>query len=78
MFLREINALEVAEHQALVRSHYASSQHTFTVDGLRELIGNTFIQIGASIHGKAKDVCQEAEARRQAEQLLRGAGSMVK
>ncbi len=60
MFYHHITTTDVNYHQERVRAEFIASQRTVSIRGFREIIGNTFIQIGSSIHGKAMDACQDA------------------
>ena len=60
MFYQHITTADVNYHQQRVRTDFIASQRIVSIRGLREIIGNTFIQLGSNIHGKAKDACQDA------------------
>lgn len=76
MFLNQITNADVEYHHQQVRAMYASAQRLISINGLREIVGNTFIQMGSHIHGKAKDACDDVEARQASRHLL--ATGMVK
>lgn len=78
MFLHQITNADIDYHNEKIRLGYVSSQRLISINGLREIIGNTFIQMGSNIRGKAKDVCQEVEAQRTDEHILHGVGALVR
>lgn len=59
MNLRMITNDEIVEHQNFVRNSYHRTQESFTIAGLRRLMGNSLIAMGQKIHGRC-------EARREA------------
>lgn len=64
MFHQHITTAEVNYHQERVRTGFIASQRIVSVRGLREIIGNTFIQMGSHIHGRAMSACQDAAQTR--------------
>ena len=70
MFLHQITNADVEYHHQQIRTTYASAQRLISINGLREIVGNTFIQMGSYIHGKAKDACGDVEARQASRHLL--------
>lgn len=51
MNARLITPREIAERQHSIRIGYQRSHTSFTVAGIRRLIGNTIIAMGTMIHG---------------------------
>lgn len=51
---RLITESEIAERQLQVRHGAHRARHAFTVSGVRQLIGNTFIALGTHLHGKSE------------------------
>lgn len=45
---------EVAQRQLQVRQGAQHARHAFTISGVRQLIGNTFIALGTHLHGKSE------------------------
>lgn len=70
MFLHQITNADVEYHHQQIRTTYASAQRLISINGLREILGNTFIQMGSYIHGKAKDACDDVGARQASRHLL--------
>ena len=64
MFLHQLTNADVEYHHQQIRTTYASAQRLISINGLREIVGNTFIQMGSYIHGKAKEACQDAAQTR--------------
>ena len=64
MFYHHITTAEINYQQERVRTGFIASQRIVSVRGLREIIGNTFIQLGSSIHGRAMTACQDAAETR--------------
>jgi hypothetical protein len=60
MFYQHITAAEIEYRQESVRTDFIESQRIVSIRGVREMIGNTFMQLGASIHGKAREACRDA------------------
>lgn len=63
MFLHHVTDADVEYHNNQVRSNYISAQRLISIQGLREIVGNTFIQMGSEIRGKAKQARDEAATR---------------
>jgi hypothetical protein len=49
----------VAWHHDKVRSDFAASQLPVSFQGVREVVGHTFIRVGTIIQGKAREACEE-------------------
>lgn len=77
MFQPVIFETEVAYRQEQVRSQYIDSQRLVSIQGLREIIGNTFIQLGSSIHGKARAACKDAADSRALVREIHASASRV-
>lgn len=72
MFLTHLSDADVAYHHDQVRSNYLSAQRLISIRGLREIVGNTFIQMGSGIRGKARKASTEAEVKAIARRSLAG------
>lgn len=59
MNLRTITQDEIIEHQQFIRTGYHRTKESFSVGGIRHLIGSSFIAFGEKIYGRC-------EARREA------------
>lgn len=59
MFNPYILDSDVARHHEMVRMGYAASQRPISFRDLREIVGHTFIRVGTSIQGKAREACEE-------------------
>lgn len=55
MNARLITQEEVAEKQQSLRSTYLRTQAGFSISGIRQLMGNTFIAMGHRIHGRREE-----------------------
>lgn len=63
---------EVSYRQKRIRAGYIQAQRQVSIAGLRQIIGNTVIELGGRIHGVAQSSCQEAtEAGSQVRDTLR-------
>lgn len=51
---RLITQSEIAQRQFQVRQGAYRARHAFTISGMRQLIGNTFIALGTHLHGKSE------------------------
>lgn len=60
MNTRLITESEIAQRQLEVRQGAYRARHAFTISGIRQLIGSTFIALGMRMHG-------ECESRRFAQ-----------
>lgn len=50
---------EIAWHHDKVRMDYAASQLPVTFQGVRAVVGTSFIRVGTLIQGKAREACEE-------------------
>ena len=53
-----ITAAEIAARQQAIRNDFRRSQTTFSVAGVRHLLGSTIIAVGERIYGRLED-CRE-------------------
>lgn len=51
MNTRYISESEISQRQQHIRSSARAARYTYTVTGLRQLFGSTFIALGTRIHG---------------------------
>jgi hypothetical protein len=51
MNTRYISDTEIAQRQQQIRTSARAARYTWTVAGLRQLLGSTFIALGTHIHG---------------------------
>ncbi len=51
---RLITQSEIAQRQYEVRKGAYRARHAFTISGVRQLIGSTFIALGTYLHGKSE------------------------
>lgn len=51
MNTRYIAESEIAQRQQHIRTSARAARYTYTVTGLRQLLGSTFIALGTRIHG---------------------------
>lgn len=64
MYQPQLLNCEVLYRQKRIRTEYIQAQRQVSVVGLRQIIGNTVIEIGGRIYGVAQASCEEAaEAR---------------
>lgn len=67
---------EVSYRQRQIRTGYIQAQRQVSVVGLRQILGNSVIELGGRIHGMAKAPCKEAaETRGRVRGVIRGAGA---
>lgn len=59
MFNPYILDSDVARHHEKVRMDYVAAQRPVSLRGLREIVGHTFIRVGTSIQGRAREACEE-------------------
>lgn len=63
---------EVLYRQKNIRAEYIRAQRQVSIAGVRQIIGNTVIEIGGRIHGVAQSSCTEAaEARGKVRDVIR-------
>ncbi len=71
--------VELAYRQRKVRAEYIQAQRQVSLIGLRQILGNTFIEIGGRIHGMAQSSCMEAaETRGRVRGVLRTPDASVR
>lgn len=63
MNLRTITQDEINERQQFIRTGYRQTKKSFSVGGIRHLIGSSFIAFGEKIYGRC-------EARREAISMM--------
>ena len=61
--MRLITQSEIAQRQLQVRTDAHRARHAFTLSGVRQLIGNTFIALGMRMHGENESRRIEAPRR---------------
>lgn len=66
MNTRLITNYEIAQKQQDIHHDFRRSQATFTIPGVRRLVGNTFIALGERIYGRLEDCRQTAQLPRKA------------
>lgn len=70
--------VEVAYHQKKTRAEYIQAQRQISIGGLRQIIGNTIIEMGGRIYGVTQSSCQEAaEAHGRVRSVLRAPDKTV-
>lgn len=62
MTMRLITESEIAQRQHEVRVGAHRARNSFTIAGIRQLVGNTFIALGTRLHGAA-DTARNVEPR---------------
>lgn len=55
MNTRLITESEIAQRQLEVRQGAYRARHAFTISGVRQLIGSTFIALGTRLHGQCEN-----------------------
>lgn len=55
MTMRYISNFEIQQRQNEVRDGARQARHSFSVSGIRQLIGSTFIALGTRLHGLGED-----------------------
>lgn len=50
---------EITWHHDKLQMDYAASQLPVTFQGVREVVGHSFIRVGTLIQGKAREACEE-------------------
>lgn len=69
---------EVTFRQKQIRAGYIQAQRQISVGGLRQILGNTVIEIGGKIHGMTQVPCMEAaQARGRVRGVLRAPGADI-
>lgn len=64
--------IEVSYRQRQIQAGFVQAQRQVSVDGLRQILGNTVIELGGRIHGVTKAPCVEAaEARGRVRSVFR-------
>ncbi len=72
MFTPTQHNVEVSYRQKKVRAEYIQAQRLVSLTGMRQVLGNTFIELGGRIHGMAQSSCLEAaETRAEIRNTLR-------
>lgn len=70
---------EVKYRQKKTHAEYIQAQRQVSVVGLRQIIGNTVIEIGGRIHGMAQASCEEAaEARGRVRGVIRTTNTNIR
>lgn len=60
---RYISEIEINQHQQNVRIGAYRARNAFTISGVRQLLGNTFIAIGMGVHGRS-ETCRETLSKK--------------
>ncbi len=60
MFIPPISEHELNYRQQQVHTDFVASQRQMSLNGLRQLLGNSVIELGSRIHGMTSGSCQEA------------------
>ena len=60
MVLPPISEHELNYRHQQVHTAFVSSQRQMSLQGLRQLLGNSVIELGSRIHGMTSGSCQEA------------------
>lgn len=71
MNTRLITNRDIAERQEAIANDFRRSQTTFSIAGVRHLLGNTIIAFGVRIHGRLEERRDTAVLPRRA-QTARG------
>lgn len=66
---------EVAYRQQHVRTGYIEAQRLVTISGIRQILGNTILEVGSRIHGMAQAPCPAAAETRRLVRDIRRAPS---
>lgn len=60
MFQPHLPETEIMYRNQKLADEYLRAQRQISVAGLRQILGNTIIEIGSRIHGMARESCAEA------------------
>lgn len=71
MNMQLITETEILQRQLDVRSGAYQARNSFTIPGVRQLFGNTFIALGMRMHGRGEK-CREALSKKPGIMPVRG------
>lgn len=71
MNTRLITNSEIIDRQQAITNDFRRSQTTFSVAGVRHLVGNTIIAMGLRVHGRLEE-CRETTALAPKSEPARG------
>lgn len=60
MFQPMLPESEVIYRQQQVRTSYIQAQRQISIGGIRQILGNTVIEMGSRIHGMTQESCTDA------------------
>lgn len=66
MFQPHLPETEITYRQHMLRTEYMRAQRQVSIAGIRQILGNTVIELGSRIHGMAQESCVEATEIREA------------
>lgn len=64
MIQQQFSETEVMYRQQQLRTGYIESQRQVSISGMRQILGNTILELGSRVHGMAQVACPAAAETR--------------